>query len=115
MLADGKDVWIYSARATSPETVSAIKAWTKEHLGKELPVTNLKHKEFAEFYDDKYRPLASQAGATGEKPATKYEYGNTQANIPEDSAAAEALESARNRIADSDLAGDGKDIGTGGS
>lgn len=53
LLKDGKDVWIFSARADSPETVTAIKAWTKQHIGVELPVTNVKHPGFAQFIDDR--------------------------------------------------------------
>lgn len=41
----------------------------------------------------------------------EFKYGNTQANIPHDSEAHAALETARARIADSDLAGEGKDVG----
>lgn len=48
-----------------------------------------------------------------EKP--KYKFGNTQANIPDGSGAAKALELARSRIPDVDLAGKGKDIGDGGN
>jgi hypothetical protein len=53
LLADGKDVWVYTARAADAEAVPAIKAWTKEHIGQELPVTNLKHPNFAQFVDDR--------------------------------------------------------------
>jgi probable phosphoglycerate mutase len=45
----------------------------------------------------------------------KYKFGNTQANIHPSSEAAKALESARARISDSDLAGKGKEIGDGGN
>lgn len=45
----------------------------------------------------------------------KYKFGNTQANIHPDSEAATALDVARSRIANSDLAGDGKDVGDGGN
>ena len=45
----------------------------------------------------------------------KYKFGSTQANIPADSEASKALESARARISDSDLAGKGKEIGEGGN
>lgn len=41
----------------------------------------------------------------------KYKFGNTQANIPEDSEAHRALESARARISPEDLAGQGADVG----
>jgi 2'-5' RNA ligase len=64
LLEDGKDVWIYTARAVTPEDVSAIKAWTKEHLGQELPVTNLKYKEFAVFRDDRSEQPKGEPDAT---------------------------------------------------
>jgi 2'-5' RNA ligase len=41
----------------------------------------------------------------------KYKFGSTQADIDPDSEAGKALEAARAKIADEDLAGDGKDIG----
>ena len=44
------------------------------------------------------------------QPATKYKHGNTQANIPEGSEAHTALETARARISNSDLAGKGKEV-----
>jgi hypothetical protein len=90
MLADGKDVWIYSARAASPETVSAIKAWTKEHLGKELPVTNLKHSGFKEFYDDRSRLLASQGGTNNDEQRIGGELSNAQPPESERTSAVQA-------------------------
>ena len=64
LIAEGKDVWIYTARADKPEAISAIKAWTKEHIGKELPVTNVKYPEFQTFIDDRaQRPGEGGQGA----------------------------------------------------
>ncbi len=48
-------------------------------------------------------------GEAASKP--KYEHGSTQVNIPDGSEAAKALDTARQRISDSDLAGDGRDVG----
>lgn len=53
MIKDGKDVWVYTARVEHPEAIPAIKAWTKEHIGEELPITNIKYPEFAKFIDDR--------------------------------------------------------------
>lgn len=53
--------------------------------------------------------IAKLKSASDEEPA--YKYRSTQANIPDDSEAAEALKAARDRIAADDLIGDGKDIG----
>ena len=49
-------------------------------------------------------------GLTRPAPDT-YKYGSTQANIPDESPAAKALETARSRISKEDLAGDGIDVG----
>lgn len=54
----------------------------------------------------------SQPAKTAE---TKYKFGNTQANIPDESEAGKALNAARARISDSDVAGSGKDVGDGGN
>jgi broad specificity phosphatase PhoE len=56
-----------------------------------------------------------RAGETAEAAPPKYKFGSTQANIPAESEASKALESARARISDSDLAGKGKEIGEGGN
>lgn len=64
MLKDGEDVWIFTARAAHPEAIPAVKAWTKEHIGQELPVTNVKYPEFARFIDDRSElPVQMQEGA----------------------------------------------------
>jgi GGDEF domain-containing protein len=60
------------------------------------------------------QPHVESAAAEVEKP-TKYKFGNTQANIPDDSEAAKGLDIARSIISTSDLAGKGKDIGDGGN
>jgi broad specificity phosphatase PhoE len=52
------------------------------------------------------------AGTESSQPvAAKFKYGSTQANVPAESEAHSALETARSRISDSDLAGKGKDVG----
>lgn len=57
----------------------------------------------------------AQIAKVAEAETPKYKFGSTQANIPAESEAAKALESARSRISDSDLAGKGKEIGDGGN
>jgi 2,3-bisphosphoglycerate-dependent phosphoglycerate mutase len=58
---------------------------------------------------------AERAAAVSPEPGgkegtpTKYKFGSTQANIPADSEAAEALATARGRISKNDLAGNGKE------
>ena len=48
-LADGKDVRIFTARQPS----AAIRKWSKEHLGKILPITNRKDPQMICLYDDR--------------------------------------------------------------
>lgn len=62
------------------------------------------------------KPPNEAESAPGSAPAveiapTKHKHGNTQADIPTDSEAGQSIEQARARISNSDLAGDGKDIG----
>lgn len=49
----GKDVRIFTARASAPELIPDVIAWCKEHLGRELPVTNVKDFSMIELYDDR--------------------------------------------------------------
>jgi 2'-5' RNA ligase len=61
---------------------------------------------------------AADARKSETKPAageTRYKFGNTQANIPDDSDAAAALNEFRDKIPNEHLAGDGKDVGSGGN
>lgn len=52
-LSDGIKVVIFTARANEPENIPPIRAWLKKHLGRELPVTNVKKPEFSEIWDDR--------------------------------------------------------------
>lgn len=52
-LADGIEVRIFTARASVPEHIPPVKAWCKKHLGVELEVTNQKHYNTVEFWDDR--------------------------------------------------------------
>ena len=49
----GKEVRIFTARAMVPEAIPFIKAWCKEHLGGELPVTYCKDFDMIELWDDR--------------------------------------------------------------
>lgn len=53
MLAEGEDVWIYTARAKDPEAIPALRDFAKKNIGQELPITNVKYPEFAKFIDDR--------------------------------------------------------------
>lgn len=49
----GKDVRIFTARADTPELIPPIIEWCKTHLGREIPVTNVKDFGMLELYDDR--------------------------------------------------------------
>jgi 2'-5' RNA ligase len=53
MLANGADVWIYTARVAHPEAIPPIQKWCKQNIGQVLPITNIKYPEFAKFIDDR--------------------------------------------------------------
>ena len=52
-LAKGKVVKIFTARAFLPSQIPPVKAWCKEHLGCELPVTCVKDFGMYELWDDR--------------------------------------------------------------
>lgn len=63
LIEAGEDVRIFTARADCywkdhglvprEEVEAPIRAWCKEHLGKELPITNIKDYFMEALYDDK--------------------------------------------------------------
>jgi hypothetical protein len=61
-LADGTSVVIFTARADKPEHIPPIREWLKKHLGQALPVTNIKRKEFSEFWDDRAVTVEKNTG-----------------------------------------------------
>ena len=52
-IAKGKVVKIFTARAFIPSQIPPVKAWCKEHLGCELPVTCVKDFGMYELWDDR--------------------------------------------------------------
>lgn len=52
-LAEGREVKIFTARACKEENLPPIKKWCKEHLGKELDITNIKTPDMMELWDDR--------------------------------------------------------------
>ena len=52
-LADGKDVRIFTARASVPELIQAVQDWCEKHFGVRLPVTNVKDFAMGELWDDR--------------------------------------------------------------
>lgn len=73
MLAKGVDVRIFTARVTEPlhtSTRDAIEAWCLEHLGKRLPVTNVKDFAMIALFDDRAIAVQKNTGVIlgGELP-----------------------------------------------
>lgn len=66
-LEAGKKVVIFTARASDPDEIKAIKAWCREHIGQVLPVTNIKKPEFIEFWDDRAVPIKRDTGENKEE------------------------------------------------
>lgn len=62
MLQQGKDVRIFSARASTPEAKKVISAWLKENGFGELPITNVKDSNLEKLYDDKAVAVETNTG-----------------------------------------------------
>lgn len=58
----GKDVRIFTARADNAEAIPYIDAWCKKHLGKVLPVTNVKDMSMIELWDDRAIKVEKNTG-----------------------------------------------------
>lgn len=58
----GKDVRIFTARACAPEMLPAIVDWCKEHLGREIPITNAKDFSMIELWDDRAVQVETNKG-----------------------------------------------------
>ncbi len=52
-ISEGKEVRIFTARASAPELIEPIESWCLRHLGKILPVTNVKDFSMIELWDDR--------------------------------------------------------------
>ena len=68
---EGRDVRIFTARVSKfPDTTDAhvtlvrknIEAWSLKHLGKVLPVTNIKEHGLVEFWDDRAVQVIKNTG-----------------------------------------------------
>lgn len=75
-LADGRDVRIFTARMDNDnakekgETMQAIKSWCKAHLGRELPITNVKDKDMEEIWDDRAVGVVRNQGHRTDQQST---------------------------------------------
>lgn len=77
MLADKQKVVIFTARADAGETaIKHIKLWCKKHVGKILPVTNVKDRHMTKIIDDKAEGIVHNTGETkkGQAQPTAPEY-----------------------------------------
>lgn len=61
-LDQGEDVRIFTARADDPEALVPITDWCKEHIGKVLPITNVKDRYCTRIYDDRARQVQENTG-----------------------------------------------------
>jgi hypothetical protein len=68
-LSRGFGVAIFTTRAAYPEAVLAIQAWCIKHLGTALEVTNIKHRKFKFFVDDRAIAVKRNAGCLWVPPA----------------------------------------------
>lgn len=70
LIAAGHDVRIFTARVAEGETaIAPIEAWCQQHLGKVLPVTNVKDFAMVLLIDDRCVPIVKNEGriATAEE------------------------------------------------
>ena len=61
----GKDVRIFTARVAHDDdgcALAAIEAWCQEHLGRVLPVTNVKDYGMVELWDDRAVQVIQNTG-----------------------------------------------------
>ncbi len=67
-IAEGRDVRIFTARVTSaPDrdlapVVKVIRRWCKRHIGKHLPITNVKDFAMIELWDDRAVTVEENTG-----------------------------------------------------
>lgn len=61
-LSFGFDVRIFTARAANPEAIPYIKQWCREHIGQELPITNVKDMYMAQLWDNIAVTIESNTG-----------------------------------------------------
>lgn len=61
-LSRGREVRIFTARASDPRQVDSIRAWLKRHGIEKCGITDRKDLEMIEFYDDKARRVVQDTG-----------------------------------------------------
>lgn len=58
----GLDVRIFTARASVPDEIPIVRAWSLKHLGEELPVTNVKDYAMSSLWDDRCVQVRTNTG-----------------------------------------------------
>jgi hypothetical protein len=61
-LAEGRDVRIFTARASIQEQVGPVFDWSLKHLGRRLPVTCMKDIYMLELWDDRAVSVETNTG-----------------------------------------------------
>ncbi len=61
-LASGREVRIFTARASSPDQIPPVQDWTERHFGVRLPVTNVKDFAMVELWDDRAVSVIANTG-----------------------------------------------------
>lgn len=62
LLEQGKAVKIFTARADEEANIIPIQNWCKKHLGKVLPITNVKDGYCEQIWDDKAKQVIKNEG-----------------------------------------------------
>jgi hypothetical protein len=86
-VAEGRTVKIFTARASSPRQVAAIKEWLASCGLPDLEVTNVKDLQMIELWDDRCvqvttnlgEPISKKAGSSRRKPAATRSAGRWEA------------------------------------
>ena len=61
-IADGKEVKIFTSRASVPQQIPPIRLWLKKYGLPDLEITNLKDWEMVELWDDRAIQLIPNTG-----------------------------------------------------
>lgn len=61
-IREGREVRIFTARASDPSQVPPVQKWCHKHLGYVLPVTNVKDFGMIELYDDRCVQVVTNTG-----------------------------------------------------
>jgi hypothetical protein len=81
-IAEGKTVKIFTARASSPRQVAAVKKWLARHGLPDLEVTNTKDLRMVELWDDRCVQVSTNLGEPVNKESeTKSKPGPARADV----------------------------------